>query len=75
MEHPSAVGSGARFAIGLGRLLILLSFITLFGAWMTQVTGTTLLGMTQEHFFNDAMTLALLGIAVFIDGFWHARHV
>lgn len=56
-------------------MLVFVSFLTLFGAWITQVTGTAFLGMTQQHFFNDAMTLALLGIAAFIDGFWHARRV
>jgi len=62
-----------RPAVYLARLLILLAFLALLGAWVTQLTGGTLLGMDQRHLFNDAIVLALLGIALFIDAFWHAR--
>lgn len=57
------------------RLLVALAFLALLGAWLTQLTGRTLLGMSQQHFFNDAGVLALLGIALFVDAFWHARNV
>lgn len=66
--------SGTR-TVYLGRLFIALAFFALLGAWITQLTGGTLLGMGQQHLFNDATVLALLGIALFLDAFWHARKV
>jgi hypothetical protein len=69
------VTTSVRFFVSAGRLLLLLALLALFGAWITQLTGATLLGMTQQHFFNDAMALALLGIGMFLDAFWHERHV
>lgn len=67
--------TGARRAIYLARALIALAFLALLGAWVTQLTGATLLGMSQQHFFNDASALALLGIALFVDAYWHARNL
>jgi len=64
-----------RPAVYIGRLLIALAFLALLGAWITQLTGGTLLGMSQQHLFSDAIALALLGIAVFLDAFWHARNL
>ena len=69
------VTTGVRFFVNAGRLLLLLALLALFGAWITQLTGATLLGMTQQHLFNDAMALALLGIGMFLDALWHERHV
>lgn len=63
----------ARRAVYVARVLIALAFLALLGAWVSQVTGGTFLGLTQQHLFNDATALALLGIAVFIDAFWHGR--
>jgi len=31
--------------------------------------------MSQQHLFNDAMVLALLGLGMFLDALWHARSV
>lgn len=64
-----------RRAVYFARVLIALALATLLGAWITQVTGTPLFGMTQQHLFNDTIALALLGIAIFIDAFWHGRNV
>ena len=69
------VTTSVRFFVSAGRLLLLLALLALFGAWITQLTGAALLGMTQQHLFNDAMALALLGIGMFLDAFWHERHV
>lgn len=67
--------SGARWAVYVGRVLLTLALLALLGAWLTQLTGAPLLGMSQQHLFNDAMTLALLGIGMFLDALWHARSV
>lgn len=37
-------------------------FLSLLGAWWTQLRGTPLWGMSQEHLFNDAKVLVLLAI-------------
>lgn len=49
------------FFVYLGRLFFALAFLALLGAWLTQLTGRTLMGMGQQHLFNDAIVLALLG--------------
>lgn len=62
-----------RVSVGIARLLSFVAFLALLGAWIAQVKGGTLMGLTQEHLFNDAIALALLGIAMFVDAYWHAR--
>lgn len=71
MESTTAV----RPAVYLARALIGLAFLALVAAWVTQLPGSTLLGMSQQHLFNDATVLALLGIAIFVDAFWHAPNL
>lgn len=63
----------ARLAVYLGRILLTLAFFALIGAWITQLGDGRILGISQQHFFNDAMVLALLGIGSFLDAFWHER--
>ena len=71
MNTPTA----ARVAVYLGRILFTLALLALLGAWLTQLTGAPLLGMSQQHLFSDATVLALLGIGMFLDALWHARSV
>lgn len=63
----------STLAIGLGRLALTVSFLSLLGAWFTQVSGSLLFGMSQQHLFNDAIVLALIGIAGLIDGVIHNK--
>ena len=49
----------------LGRMFFALAFLALLGAWFSQPTGGTVLGMTQQHLFNDAIVLPLFGIGMF----------
>lgn len=69
MEHQSA----ARKAVYAARIAVLLAVAALFGAWISQVRGGTLLGMSQQHLFNDAIALGVVGIALFADAYWHGR--
>lgn len=46
------------------KILTSLSGLALVGAWLSQFTGGSLLGMTQQHLFSDSMALSLLGIAL-----------
>lgn len=55
----------------LGRVLLTLSFVGLLAAWWTQASGGTFLGQSPEHFFSDAIVLALLGIGILLDGIVH----
>ena len=71
MNAPTA----ARIAVYIGRILFALALLALLGAWLTQLTGAPLLGMSQQHLFSDATVLALLGIGMFLDALWHARSV
>lgn len=67
--------SAGRFFTGLGRAFIVAAILALIGAWITQLTGETFLGMSQQHFFNDAMTLSLLGIALLLDALLHLKNL
>lgn len=58
-----------------GRMTIGLSFLALLGAWYTQLVGSNLLGMSQDHLFSDATVLALLGIAGLIDAQLHSQKI
>jgi len=58
----------------IGRIIVILAVIALISAWITQLTGKTFLGMTQQHLFNDAMALALLAIAFFLDALLHDKN-
>ncbi len=61
------------FFTNLGRLFLFVAFLSLLGAWWAQLTGGTVAGMSQQHLFNDAMTLALLGIGGLLDGMIHGQ--
>lgn len=39
--------SGVRLVVAIGRLLLFLAVLALLAAWLTQVPGTMLLGMSQ----------------------------
>ncbi|MBI2850936.1 MAG: hypothetical protein HYX80_07865 [Chloroflexi bacterium] len=62
-----------RLCVVTGRLLVMLGGLALLGAWITQATGSSLFGMSQQHLFNDAITLTLLGIAALLDALLHVR--
>lgn len=64
-----------KAAVNLGRFFGLLALLALAGAWITQVSGRTLLGMSQQHLFNDAVVLALFCIAGLLDGLVHAKNL
>ena len=63
------------FMVYLGRGFFALATLALLCAWFTQLTGGTLLGMSQQHLFNDAIVLSLFGIGMFLDALWHARNI
>lgn len=63
------------FFVYLGRIFFVLAFLALLGAWLTQLTGGTVLGMSQQHLFNDAIVLSLFGIGMFVDALWHSRNI
>jgi len=71
----SASSNATPLFVRLGRVLLSLAFLALLGAWLTQLTGGQLLGFSQQHLFNDAIALALIGIGCFADAFWHARNL
>ena len=67
--------SGGRITVYIGRILLFVALLALLGAWLTQLIGGPLFGMSQQHLFSDATVLALLRIGMFLDAFWHARNV
>ena len=63
----------SKTAITIGRISLTVAFLALIGAWITQATGNTLMGMSQAHLFSDATVLALIGIGMFLDGVVHLK--
>lgn len=57
----------------IGRFFLALAFLGLCGAWIAQVSGRPLLGMSQQHLFNDSMALSLLGVGLLLDGLVHFK--
>lgn len=64
----------ARGAVMTGRTFVLLAFLALIGAWVTQATGTTFLGLSQEHLFYDSIALSLISVVLFLDAFAHEKN-
>lgn len=62
-------------AATLGRIALSTSFLALLGAWMAQLTGANVLGMSQEHLFSDAIVLSLLGIFGLMDAQLHLQKI
>jgi hypothetical protein len=65
--------STARLFVLVEMGLLMLAFFALIGAWISEVTGGPILGLGQQHLYNDAVVLALLGIGCFLDAQWHAK--
>lgn len=65
----------AQTAATLGRFLLGLAFLSLLGAWLTQLTNQPLLGLSQTHLFSDATVLSLLGIGALIDAKLHSQKI
>ena len=63
----------AQYFTMVGRIFAVLAFLALLGAWLTQLTGGPLFGMSQQHLFNDVMALALLSVVCLLDGLMHAK--
>jgi len=59
------------FAVNFGRVLLVLSFLSLASAWIAK--DETVFGMNQAHLFSDASVWALLGIGMLIDGIIHRK--
>ncbi len=64
-----------KIAINFGRFSGLLAVLALVGAWITQLTGGPIFGMSQQHLFNDAIVLSLLCIAGLLDGLLHSKNL
>jgi len=65
----------AKTAATLGRFLLGLGFLSVLGAWLTQLTGQPLLGLSQTHLFSDATVLSLLGIGALVDAKLHSQKI
>lgn len=63
----------ARLSIILARVFYTLALLALISAWISQLKGGPILGMSQQHLYNDAIVLSLLGIGSFLDALWHSK--
>jgi hypothetical protein len=70
MQKPEQPGG---FFITAGRVALALAALALLCAWLTSITGDSMFGFSQQHFFSDATVLALLGIGFLLDGVIHRQ--
>jgi len=61
------------FFIAVGRISLVAALVGLLGAWVTQLSGGPLFGLSQQHLFHDATVLALFGIGFLVDGMIHTK--
>lgn len=61
----------SSFSLLLGRGLLTVAVVPLLGAWLLEIKGGPILGMDQQHLFNDVFALALLGIGNLLDALVH----
>lgn len=64
-----------KAAIYLGRIFGVLALLSLIGAWITELTGGELFGLSQQHLFNDAIVLSLFSIGMLLDGLLHSKNL
>ena len=67
--------SKTKMAIYVGRFCGVFALLALIGAWITQLTGRPLAGMSQQHLFNDATGLSLFCVAGLVDALVHAKNL
>lgn len=58
----------------IGRIFLGLAFLAVVTAWVSEMRGGPVFGLSQQHLFGDATVMALLGIGAMVDAFWHARN-
>jgi len=58
---------------GIAATAGILGILALFSFWFGLVTGTTLLGNTPEHAYDDAIALLLVSIAFGIGTLIHQK--
>lgn len=76
MENTSQKNiSRARGTVLLARFFLIGSFFALVTAWLTQITGGAILGLSQQHLFSDSMALSLIAIVLFLDAAAHAKNL
>lgn len=64
-----------KTAVWIGRACGVVAVLALIGTGITQVTGGTVLTMTQEHLFAEAQLFALFSIAGLLDGLVHLKGI
>lgn len=59
----------------MARFFLIVSFFALVAAWLAQITGGAILGLSQQHLFSDSMALSLIAIVLFLDAAAHAKNL
>jgi hypothetical protein len=71
----TASKSKSRLALKLSRITGVLALLSLIAAWVSEFNGNKFLGLSTQHFFNDAIVFSLFSIAGILDTFLHSRNV
>jgi uncharacterized membrane protein len=65
----------AKIVFVIERVFGVLAFIALLCAWITQVTGGSIMGMNQQHFFFDSIALSLVSIGYLLNGLLYSKNL
>lgn len=65
----------AKFFTASARVVLSLAFLALLSAWIAASRDGSFLGFSEQHLFNDAIVLSLLGIAGLLDGILHRQGI
>lgn len=63
----------AKFFITTGRVICFFAILALLGAWTAHATDKEIMGMNEQHLFNDATVLSILSLVFLFGGFLHSK--
>lgn len=64
-----------RYTVSIGRIFSALAFLAVLGAWFTQLSHTTFLGLDWPQLLFDAIVLLLGGTGLFLDALWDMSNI
>ena len=64
-----------RYTVSIGRIFIALAFLAFLGAWFTQSSHITFLGLDWPQLLFDAIVLSVGGTGMFLDALWDMSNI
>ena len=65
----------AKIVVTIARVFGTLALFALIFAWITKITGGSIMEMNQQHFFFDSIALSLISIGNLFDALLHFKNL